>query len=104
MEKGIAIYHVVRKHENFDHAANVLFELVKDAQAKHPGKERHLYLDIEGHKNKSGGFDPDMFELQKEYVLGFLGVWLSKISTPLYQIKNPNQSNDIPDEIHIKST
>lgn len=100
-KKAVALYHVVFKNENFETSANILFDMVKHTQKYQPNTERHLYLDIEGHKNKKGGFDHDMFELQKDFVLGFLLKYLSKVSMPLVRVKNENQTNDIPDKLMI---
>jgi hypothetical protein len=56
-----------------------------------------LYLDIEGHQVKEGGFDADMLELQKEFLLGFLSPFLSEIHCPLVDETNLKpQENDIP--------
>ena len=59
----IAIYHRVMKRENFEVAAKDLFRLLVNAQKQSPDQPRVLYVDIDGHRNKAGGFDNDMFEL-----------------------------------------
>lgn len=69
-EKSITIYHRVMRHENFDAAATDLFVLLQRAQITNPNKPRILYLDIDEHRNESGAFDEDMFELQKDFCLG----------------------------------
>lgn len=99
--RGIAIYHVVKRKEGFEKSAETLFALVKNAQEKYPNKTRMIYMDIEGHKNKDGGFDHDMFELQKGFVLGFLMQFISEVSMPLGRYKNENQKNDVPDGLNI---
>ncbi|WNS42284.1 hypothetical protein [Paenibacillus sp. MMS20-IR301] len=99
--RGIAIYHVVKRKEGFEKSAEILFTLVKNAQEKYPNKNRMIYLDIEGHKNKDGGFDHDLFELQKEFILGFLMQFISEVSMPLGRFKNENQKNDVPDGLNI---
>ena len=100
---SVAIYHRVYEHEGFEESAQHLFKLVKDAQSKCPGKKRLLYLDIDGHRNSEGGFDSDMLELQKEFVLGFLNQFLSEIHIPLINAENSNpQSDDIPGELIIR--
>jgi len=100
-DRGIAIYHVVKRKEGFEKSAEILFSLVKSAQEKYPNKNRIIYMDIEGHKNKDGGFDHDMFELQKDYILGFLMQFISEVSMPLGRYKNENQNNDVPDGLNI---
>ena len=70
--KKILIYHVVFENETFETAARSLVKLVYEAQGREPNVRRCLYLDIEGRRNKKGGFDADMFELQRHFLLGFL--------------------------------
>jgi hypothetical protein len=96
-DKAIAIYHVVYTQEGFEESVQTLFKLVQEAQRLQPGKKRKLYLDIEGHRNSEGGFDTDMVELQKEFLLGFLSPYLSEIHAPLVSATNKKpQENDIP--------
>ena len=102
-EKAVAIYHVVYKHEGFDEAAQALFNLVTHSQKQWPGKRRVLFVDIESHRNSEGGFDHDMYELLREYILGFLGRYLSEIHTPLYHVPEKEQANDIPDQLEIQA-
>lgn len=102
LNKAVAIYHVVLENEDFAIAAKSLFQLVQEAQKQFPGRKRELFLDIEGHRNTNGGYDRDMFELQKEFLLEFLGAYLTKINTPMYSVENSRlQENDIPDELKI---
>lgn len=98
----VAIYHYVFENESFETAATHLFKLVRRAQETSPGQNRALYLDIEGHRNEAGGYDQDMFHLQKEFVLGFLMYFLSKAHLPLMTVCNPRlQRNDLPDSLRI---
>ena len=76
---SVAMYHVIYENEGFEESAQNLFRLVQNAQLLSPGKKRKLFLDIEGHRNNKGGFDADMLELQKEFLLGFLSSYLSEI-------------------------
>lgn len=100
--KAVALYHVVYENEGFEEAAKAIFGLVQLAEKKIPGKDRILYLDIEGHRNTEGGFDVDMMELQKEFLVGFLVRYLSEINAPLIKGKNKEgQQNDIPEELEI---
>lgn len=102
MKKGITIYHVVYKHEAFEISANILVKLLQNAQKQFPNQKRYLYLDIEGHKNKQGGFDHDMFELQKDFALGFLMQFFIEIHVPLAGVKNNKlQRNDVPLDFRI---
>jgi len=56
-DRAVAIYHLVYEHEGFEDTAQILFNLVKQTQQKHPEKKRNLYLDIEGHIDDDGVFD-----------------------------------------------
>ena len=66
-KKMIALYHRVYRRENFEKAAKDLVELIYMAQEKAPNIPRALYVDIDGHRNKVGGYDADMQELQTEF-------------------------------------
>lgn len=102
--KGIAIYHIVYENEDFENSAQILFDLIKQAQKNSPNQKRVLYLDIEGHRNKKGGFDNDMHELQRHFVLEFLMPYLNSAYMPLASVRNTKlQRNDIPDELLIFS-
>lgn len=102
-DRVVAIYHVVYQLEKFEESAQALFNLVQQAQRQQPGKQRTLYLDIEGHRNDEGGFDADMMELQNEFLMGFLSRYLSEIHAPLVKAKNPHpQDNNIPPALVIQ--
>lgn len=99
-DKGVAIYHVVKPNEDFDTAAKSIYQLVVEAQAKEPNQDRYLYIDIEGHRNKNGGLDHDMYELLTHFTLGFLGQYVKKIQSPMYSYNNPHdQNNQLPGEV-----
>ena len=100
---SVAMYHVIYENEGFEESAQNLFKLVQNAQSLSPGKKRKLFLDIEGHRNNKGGFDADMLELQKEFLLGFLSSYLSEIHSPLGDTMNPMpQENDIPPALILR--
>ncbi|MFH8375803.1 hypothetical protein ACH4A7_20015 [Streptomyces cyaneofuscatus] len=90
--KGIALYHDMRVEEDFAKCATRIFSILKKAAATSPGAPRYLYLDIQGHRNAAGGYDADAFEIIQEFLMGFLSPYLTEISTPLYQARNPNRS------------
>lgn len=100
-KQGIALYHCVYKNEDFDKAANDLFQLMEYAQETFPDKKRALYLDIEGHKNENGSFDLDMFELQTEFMMKEIMPYISELHQPLSHLKNDNQKNFIFRELKI---
>ena len=100
----IAIFHAVLENETFEQAASTLFGLISNTQKDFPDCKRILYLDIEGHRNNNGGFDNDMFELQCQYIIGFLGKYLSEMHMPLGSLINEKgQINDIPEKFYILS-
>lgn len=100
--RSVAIYHLVLPEENFCTSANHIWSLVRSAQARLPNKPRRLYLDIDGHRNKAGGFDHDMFELQRYFLLGFMAQYLVELHMPLVGVRtNKAQANDVPDQLEI---
>lgn len=102
---GVGIYHEVRKRDSFEDAAAALTQLVADTARKYPGKDRHLYLDIQGHRNEQGGFDSDMAELQGPFLLGFLCPYLTSMTTPLCRSQNNlPQRDDVPGGVIIKDS
>lgn len=104
MKERIILYHRIMRRENFEKAAKDLFNLLKTAHVKCPDMDRVLYVDIDGHKNPSGGYDRDMLELQKDFGLGFLGKFFSEIHFPLIDVMNSHpQCNDIPEKLEILS-
>lgn len=101
-DKKLAIYHIVFKKENFKTAAQVIAKLVFKAQETAPNQKRYLYIDIEGHRNKRGGFDSDMFELQRHFLLGFMMPYLTELHMPLGGYANSkHQRNNVVSEIKI---
>ena len=101
-EKGLAICHCVYYHEDFETTADILFKLVKNAQKQYPAKPRVLYLDIEGHRDKHGKFDHDMFELQNNFIGEYLIKYLTRAVLPLAEFENCRlQNNDIQDVLRI---
>jgi hypothetical protein len=103
-EKAIGLYHAVYPNEEFDEAATALFELVREAEQRSPGQRRILYLDIDGHRNDKGGYDPDMHELQTHFILEFLMPFLAEAHLPIgLRVANPEpQRDDIPNMLEIR--
>lgn len=101
-DKSIAIQHTVFAEENFQTAARMLYKLIYTAQQKFPNQKRVLYLDIEGHRNNAGGYDRDMLELQKEFMLDFLMPYISVAHLPLCSIENTKlQENELFEDLAI---
>ena len=86
-ESKIGIYHRIMERENFEVAAKDIFMLIQNAQKNMPNKPRALYVDIDGHRNKAGGFDQDMFELQKEFGMTVLLPFVQEMHFPLFSIE-----------------
>lgn len=98
----ILLYHLVFEDEGFSESASHIHQLLKSSQDNHPNQPRLLFLDIDGHRNKEGSFDHDMFELQRHFLLGFLAPYFTEIHIPLCSIRNNKfQQNDVPDKIEI---
>ncbi|WCK57347.1 hypothetical protein PP175_29595 (plasmid) [Aneurinibacillus sp. Ricciae_BoGa-3] len=96
-DKGITIYYTVKSNEGYELSAKSLYTMVAEMQRFHPGKQRHLYIDIEGHRNRNNGLDTEMFAFLTHFVLGVLGDYVTSIKTPLYRFNNPiPQNNQLP--------
>jgi hypothetical protein len=99
---AIALYHVMKAREGFGETAQALFEIVRYTVTEFPGRKRLLYLDIEEHRNPAGGFDHDAYQIQQEFLIGFLASYLSELHLPLGTVVNPKvQLDDIPDALQI---
>jgi hypothetical protein len=100
--KAMALYHCVYPEENFEQATREIFDFIAHTIEFFPNAKRSLFLDIEGHRTPSDAFDDDMFELQKDFLLGFLLPFLAELHTPLIHVKNREpQRADLPDELRI---
>src|SRR5687768_456763 len=86
-QRGVALYHVVYAHEGFDEAAMALHRLVRRAIETCPGRDRVLFLDVDGHRDEKGVFDHDMLELQEGFVLGLLLPFLTAAHLPLIAVR-----------------
>lgn len=101
-ENKVALYHVVFEDEGFNNAAQAIFSIIKLAQQSNPSMKRVLYLDIDGHKNSMGGYDHDINELQRYFILEFLMPYLSEVHLPQLSVQNDKlQRDDIPEKIDI---
>jgi hypothetical protein len=101
-DKTIAIYHRVFPHENFEDTARVLLQLLNKAQSDFPDAPRHLYLEIDGHRNSKGEFDDDMLELQTKFTVEVLIQFLRGANTPLAKVKNQKpQNNNVPSVLNL---
>lgn len=101
--KSTVLYHIVYEHETFEQAARALVDLVAFSERESSGAPRVLFLDIEGHRNPEGGFDHDMFELQKEFLIGYLLQFMTEIRTPLYHVRNTKgQRDDVPERAYFE--
>jgi hypothetical protein len=97
-----AIYHVIMPKDTFEDAAQAIFASVFLLQKNYPNQERMIVIDIEGHRNKQGGFDHDMFELQCYFNLNIILPYVTRIFSPLACVENKYpQINEIPEELNV---
>ena len=102
-DNTVSIYHVVQEADHFDKAAQEIFGLIAEAQKRYPDWPRVFYLDILGHIDEQGRFEPDMVEIQQEFLIAALGKFLTAIDMPLVSVVNPDvQDNEIPDSLGIQ--
>jgi hypothetical protein len=102
-DNTVSLYHVVEEGDDFETAAQDLFELLREAQDRFPDWPRVLYLDIDGHIDDQGRFEEDMVELQQEFLLAAMGRFFTALSLPLIAVVNPeSQDNDVPDELKLQ--
>jgi hypothetical protein len=100
----VAIYCKIFPHNDFGESAQCLFDATREAQDVYPNKKRLLYLEIKGHRIIGNEFDADMFELQKDFLLGFLVPFLTEIHGPLVSVRNSNpQKNDLPPALMVQN-
>lgn len=101
-DNTISVYHIAGEQDGFEQAATDIFALLKEAQERFPDWPRVLYLDVEGHLDEQGRFEPDFVELQQEFLIGALGQFFAALDMPLLSVLNPKeQSNELPDELRI---
>lgn len=103
-DNTVSVYHVVGPNDTFEDAARSVFDLIREAQTAYPGWPRILYLDIEGHRGRSLGFDEDFVEFQQELLFSAMAPFLTAFETPLTGgLVNPDpQRDDLPDELVVR--
>lgn len=95
----VELHFTVKKSDTFESVTSRIFDLIANAQAKCPDQDRYLFIEIEGHRNKNGGFDKGMMKLQTHFLLGLVGEYVKGIKTPSYRFTNPKeQNNSFPKE------
>ena len=102
--KLLILEHTVPANEGYETSAKVLFQLVHHAKQNYQGRPRAVRLNIEGHRNEQGGWDIDMFTLQKDFLIGYLLKFVTEVSCPLMKkLRNPyQQSDDIPNFLRFQ--
>jgi hypothetical protein len=101
-DNTVSVYHVVGEGDNFERAAQDIFDLLKEAQVRFPEWPRVLYLDIAGHIDSQGRYEPDFVELQQEFLISAMGRFFTALDMPLVSVINPDpQDNAIPDRLRI---
>ncbi|MCA0269410.1 MAG: hypothetical protein LCH53_09365 [Bacteroidetes bacterium] len=99
-DNTVSLYHIVAPSDTFEQAALAMFSLVREAQDRYPDWPRLFYLDIEGHLDRLGRFEPDFVELQQEFLFSVVGPFITAVDTPLVSALNPErQRNDLPDTL-----
>lgn len=101
-DNSVSIYHIIGETDTFEVAAQEIFGMVQEAQDRFPDWPRVLYLEIRGHLDKHGRFDPDFVELQQEFLIAAMGQFLTALDMPLVSVINPEpQKNQLPDRLRI---
>ena len=101
-DNTVSVYHVVGAEDDFERAAGDIFDLLKEAQGRFPEWPRVLYLDIAGHLDEQGRFEPDFVELQQEFLIAAMGRFFTALDLPLVSVLNPDpQDNNVPDTLNI---
>lgn len=102
-DNTISVYHVVLPEDTFEDAAQAVFALLRDAEARFPGWPRVFYLDVAGHEGHAAGFDPDFYEFQQDFLFSTIAPFVQALETPLTGgLVNPQpQRNDVPDRLNI---
>lgn len=102
-DNTVSLYHVVEAEDDFEAAANDIFDLLAEAQEEFPDWPRVLYLDIENHARDDGRLEEDMIELQQEFLIAAMGKFFTALALPLVSVVNPDkQVNDLPDELVLQ--
>ena len=102
-DNTVSLYHIVEEGDDFETAAQDIFSLLQEAQAKFPDWPRVFYLDIAGHARDDGRLEEDMVELQQEFLIAAMGKFFSALALPLVSVINPDdQVNDLPDELVLQ--
>ena len=101
-DNTVSIYYVVAEDEDFEQAAQGVFSQLRECQERFPDWPRVLYLDVNGHLDQLGRFEPDFVELQQEFLIAALGRFFTALDMPLLSVLNPDpQHNDVPDRLEI---
>ncbi len=102
-DNTVSVYHIVEAGHDFERASQDLFALLKQANEKFPAWPRVLYLEIQDHLDHLGRFDPDMVELQQEFLIQALGEFWTALDMPLVSVVNPKpQNNAVPDSLAVR--
>ena len=98
---NIVIFCKIKENEDFNIAAKRIYDLIYRMQEENPNKERTLHLEIEGHRNKEGGYDNDMFELQFHFLFKTMFQYLHALHMPLISVTNNKKQKQLPAESFI---
>ena len=99
-DNTVSLRYDVEENASFEDAALGLFALLKDAERQFPGWPRLLYLNIEGHLDTFGRLEPEMIELQQEFLFSIVGPFVTAVAAPIVSGLNPApQRNNLPDRL-----
>ncbi|MEU4600291.1 HNH endonuclease signature motif containing protein [Nocardia sp. NPDC023988] len=100
--RQVLLRHDMAVYENYERCTRRIFQMLQRTQLLFPGKPRHLWISVQGHRNDAGGFDHDAHEVIRNFALELMLPYLSKVSTPLIQASNSGrQCNDVPELYEI---
>lgn len=95
-ENIVTITCYISEKENFEQAAQKIFNAIVNEKKKNKKSKIELIVKIDGHRNEKGGFDNDMFELQMEFLTKSIFKYLYKMTIPLASIINNDIIEDFP--------
>lgn len=102
-DNSVAVRHDVGPADSFEAAARGLMARLREAQDRFPDWPRALYVEIDGHEGDAGGFSPDFYEFQQDFLFSSVAPFVTALETPLTgPLLNPApQRNDVPHRLHV---
>lgn len=85
----------ISEKETFEQAATKIYTLIYRTGKRYPTAKRNLIVRIKEHRNKEGGYDQDMFELQYEFLLKCIMPFLHILQVPLGRVQNNEEQKNL---------